>query len=318
MDSLWGRKKSRGRQSSISDLNEVSVPYDRLAPSPRSPVPVGTVSQGLRNPSFISAPITNPTLTSNGTELNKFAQQKTRIERERAYEQYHTNRPRSPSVISTADSSTLYSDAGPSSSSKTHTPQSSRLRRSEAASSSSSHGRTTSMSDFGPYPYQPKCPLPTNTSSAGSANRMSTSTTRSETHRNSKYAPSVVSSDAGSHLSHFYHPHRHHAHDGFDFPRPDTDEEIEVLFESVMRNRGSGTASLPNLSIDQKWHMVYNDWQIRYKDEKANEQARKQQPEAAAILPQSPEWYIQKFLHKTITAAQTSNLLVSLRNKEIA
>ena len=62
MDSLFGRKKGRPRQGSVTgDLSERSVPYDRLPSSPRAPVPVANTTQGIR--SQISAPITNPTLT---------------------------------------------------------------------------------------------------------------------------------------------------------------------------------------------------------------------------------------------------------------
>src|ERR1700750_1843172 len=100
MDSIFGRKRAKTRQSSISgfaELNEsASAPYDKL-PSPRSPLPVGTISQGI-TAGFISAPITNPTLTTDGTELNKFAMQRSKAEREKAYELHANHRPASPST----------------------------------------------------------------------------------------------------------------------------------------------------------------------------------------------------------------------------
>ena len=117
MDTFFGKKKNRPRQSSAStnELSERSVPYHKLGPPSRSPVTVNTVSQGLRsNPgAVISAPMTNPTLTADGTELNKFAMAKQRADRERVYRDASPfGRPGSPSTsISTADSSTLYNDS---------------------------------------------------------------------------------------------------------------------------------------------------------------------------------------------------------------
>ena len=53
-------------------------------------IPVGTVSQGLHTStsgSTISAPITNPTLMSDGTERYPYAMQKSKSEHERVYGQ---------------------------------------------------------------------------------------------------------------------------------------------------------------------------------------------------------------------------------------
>lgn len=80
-------------------------------------------------------------------------------------------------------------------------------------------------------------------------------------------------------------------------------------------------SNLSNLSIDQKWHIVYNSEHIRWKDEKLREEQAKKQSEsgqAASIVENTPEWYIQKFLTKTITAKQASSLLVSLRSGELS
>jgi cytokinesis protein len=66
--------------------------------------------------------------------------------------------------------------------------------------------------------------------------------------------------------------------------------------------------------------MVYNDMQIRWKEEKQREEQSRKQNEAGqsgAILTESPEWYIKRFLDKTITAKQAGSLLVSLRSKEL-
>jgi cytokinesis protein len=119
-----------------------------------------------------------------------------------------------------------------------------------------------------------------------------------------------------SHLSQFYH--RHHQSGIFQFPRPETDEEIELLFENVKRTRD--LTVLPNISVDQKWHMVYSDMQIRWKEEKQwEEQSRKQNEtgQSVAIMSATPEWYIKRFLDKTITAKQAGSLLVSLRSKAL-
>ncbi len=322
MDTIFGRRKGRPRQSSLSgrELGESSVPYDKLGPPPSSPLPVGTVSQGLRGGSYISAPITNPTLTPNGTELNKFAMSRSRAERERAYEDYaQNNRPGSPSTVS--DSATLYTDSTSSLPSKAQNPQTSRMRRSEASSTSSGR-RSPSMSDFGQYPHSNGSsypPLPT-ASSSGTTRPMSTATTRSD-NRYSRHAPSLSGSESGSHVSHFYHPHRQThgtSHDDAQFPRPETDEEIEALFENVKRTRD--LTDMPSLSLDQKWHMVYNDWQIRRREERARDDQSRRQTETGqpiAILRETPEWYIQKFLNKTITPKQAGSLLVSLRSKEL-
>ena len=77
---------------------------------------------------------------------------------------------------------------------------------------------------------------------------------------------------------------------------------------------------LPKLTIDQKWHIVYSDEQLRWKEEKqVEEQARRQMESGAppSIIEGTPEWYIKKFLDKTITAKQAGGLQVSLRGKEV-
>lgn len=305
MDSIFGRKNKlhKPRQPSVSDLADRSVPYDRLAPSPRSP-------NFATN--FISAPITNPTLTPNGTELNKFAMARAKKERADAYDTFAT--ASSASSVSTNDSSTLYTDSLPSPSKTTN------FRRSEASFTSSSGLRSPAMSDFAQFP--PPTPNSVYNFAPGSPSvatmrPVSGMTTRSD-NRTSKYAPSFTSSDSShSHLPHF-HLHRQSNGDDFNFPRPETDEEIEALFENVKRTRDLG--DLPNLPIEQKWHMVYNDYHIRWKEDKAREdQARRQvdSGQPAPIMNDSPEWFIRKFLDKTITPKQAGSLLVSLRSKEL-
>lgn len=306
MDSLFGRKKARPRQSSVSlqDLNERSVPYDKLSAPSRSPMTVGTINQGLKG---ISAPNTNPALTNSGTELNKFTMQRSKLERDNLYERHL--RQESLSESNSRDSLTLYSDPNEVTSSRIPSPHpSTQVHRSEASSSSS---RSENMVDFGQYPVSQLY--------TSFATVRPTSAVSSRSDSNRKYTPSLASPEGGphqSHLSQFYH--RHHQSEIFQFPRPDTDEEIERLFENVKRTRD--LAVLPNLSVDQKWSMVYNDVQIRWKEEKQREEQSRKQNEAGqsgAILTESPEWYIKRFLDKTITAKQAGSLLVSLRSKEL-
>jgi cytokinesis protein len=74
------------------------------------------------------------------------------------------------------------------------------------------------------------------------------------------------------------------------------------------------------LPIEQKWHMVYNDYHIRWKEERAREDQVRKQAESgqpAPIMHESPEWFVRKFLDKTITPKQAGSLLVSLRSKEL-
>ena len=306
MASIFGRKKGRPRQSSVSvqDLNERSVPYDQTTPA-RSPIAVSTFSQGIRG---ISAPNTNPALTDSGTELNKFAMQRSKLERDRAYE-LHSRQDSPTTSTSTTDSSTLYDGStGSLNSPKTPIPhpQTERVRRSEAPSTRSQNmdfGQNTSQG------YSPSTMRPT-----------SGMTSRSETTRNSRYASSVTSSETGSHHSH--NPFHHHRHDSesFNFPRPENDDDIEVLFDKVMRTRGDPKGTADNLSIEQKWELVRNDERIRWKEQKQRgEQSRKQQEtgQVAAVIQDSPQWYIQKFMDRTITPKQAGSLLVSLRSKEL-
>lgn len=309
MDSLFGRKKGRPRQSSLStqqDLSDRSIPYDKLGPPPRSPLPVATMSQGFRG---ISAPNTNPTLTASGTEFNNYALQRSR---DRLYEPQGYGPPGSPSTtVSTADSSMLSEGSLPSSSSKqlSQTPQSSRVRLSEA--STSSGVRSPHMADFGHF-------SSASTSSA-TIRPTSTTTTRSEANRASKYAASLSSSESGTHHSLFYHTrgNNHTSSSSFCFPRPDTDEEIETMFEEIKRDRDLG--ELPELSVEQKWHMVYNAEHIRWKEEKSREESNRRHHENGppSTIVNTPEWYIKKFLDKTVTPKDASSLQVSLRSREV-
>jgi cytokinesis protein len=308
MDTLFSRRKQRPRNSSLSgqDLAD-SVPYDRL-PSTRSPLTVGTISQGLRgtpSTSVISAPLTNPTLTAHGTDLNSNFQnlQRSRLERDRANTASTGNRP--DSSFSTADSSTLYNESVVSFTGKRpKTPASHhKLRKSEA--STSSGRRSPSGSEFGSIPV-PASPSVSNTTLRA---------THAPDNPSSRFSSATVHSDShSSHLSHIFH--KQHTEE-FDFPRPDNDEDIEALFARVAQQRD--LHNMDNLHIDQKWNIVFAAEQMRWQDEKnRGEQARKQGETGQAGISgeRSPEWYIRKFMDGTITAKQASSVWVSLRGHE--
>jgi hypothetical protein len=106
--------------------------------------------------------------------------------------------------------------------------------------------------------------------------------------------------------------------DDFNFPRPDDDAEIEAFFENVVRTRD--LSNLPPLTIEQKWNMVEMDERLRWKDEKAREEQAKKVPEQSRtgmIEERSPEWYLRKFVERSITPKDASGLLVSLRGQEV-
>ena len=144
----------------------------------------------------------------------------------------------------------------------------------------------------------------------------SVATTRSDTTRSSRQTPSI--SPFEPHHHHLSNLYKHAPNEEFSFPRPENDEEIEMLFENIMRMRG--LEDIPHLSIDQKWHIVYNDEQMRWVDERRREEQSRKQNEtgqAAAFIEGTPEWYIKKFMDRTITPKQASSLQVSLRSKEM-
>lgn len=149
----------------------------------------------------------------------------------------------------------------------------------------------------------------------------SIATSRSgESSRQSRVSPSLSPLESQHpHLSSLSsHLHRLAPADEFYFPRPD-DEQIEAMFQNIMRSRG--LEDLPNLSLDQKWSMVWSDEQLRWKEERQREeQIRKQHTspgQPASFVEGSPEWYIKKFLDKTITPKQATGLGVSLRSKDV-
>jgi cytokinesis protein len=66
--------------------------------------------------------------------------------------------------------------------------------------------------------------------------------------------------------------------------------------------------------------MVESDERLRFNEEKAREEQAKKVPEQSRpgmIEERSPEWYIVKFMDRTITPKDASGLLVSLRGHEL-
>ncbi|KAH8980829.1 armadillo-type protein [Lactarius hatsudake] len=311
MDTLFGRKKSRQRQSSISGQDLRSVPYDRVLPGP--PIAVARPTAAAS----ISAPTTNPTLTTNGTDLNLRTLQRTRAERERAYAAANAPLPRSgsPSSSLVTDESSVRHSESPDFVSVPPTPSTPRkLRQSGSSSGRRSPSNHDSIQSLPPIPPTPLSPPTSSAASATSVTLrpMSSSSTRSD-NRSSRYTFQSESHSSHSH-HHFPHFHRHGTMDDFNFPRPDNDAEIEALFENIVRTRDLG--KLPPLSIDQKWNMVESDERIRWRDEKKAKKVP-EQSRPGGFEEGSPEWYLSKFLENSITPKGASGLLVSLRGHEV-
>jgi cytokinesis protein len=120
-----------------------------------------------------------------------------------------------------------------------------------------------------------------------------------------------------SQISHLYHQAKHGS-ETFHFPRPEDDETIEELFKQVVRTRELG--DLNNMTIEQKWQLVFSDEQLRWKEQLQREEQERKQAEkgqALAIVEGSPQWYIKKFLDRTITPKQAQSLMVSLRGNQM-
>jgi cytokinesis protein len=212
MDTIFGRKKSRLRQSSLPSQDLHSVPYDSVTPGP--PVPVSRQAVV----SNISAPITNPTLTTNGKNLNVHSMQRSRAARELVYAATATSTSRSSSPhasIVTDDSSTLYSESADSISNPP-IPSARKLRQSGSSSGRRSPSSHDSFHSLPPIPATatPSSP-PTHPSASGTLRPSSSSTTRSD-NRSSRSTFQTEPHSSHSH-HHFPHLHRHTTLD-FDFP----------------------------------------------------------------------------------------------------
>jgi len=346
MDSIFGRKKQRPRQSSIteSDLGGRSIPYDRLAPSAK--IPTSPMSPSFGRGNGISAPITNPTLTDEGTDLNFRQLQKAKAQRDRVYDAHYprdvattgerlkqreqpqlqpdlsvsppeeSSRIRSISDMSVSSSTLAGSLAYP-------TP-----RRKEVSSDVTLSPSTTksTMVDFGAYSPTPGPSFERLNSTAQTQRPSSSRTTDASTIR-PRYASSVTSNGSdhttgSSHLRDVPIPgvrQSFHPIEEFHFPRPENPEEIETMFEQVQsRLEVDGSA----LGLEQKWLLVYSDAQIRWKEERMRQaQQRKSAAQGTSVQPvyikDTPEWYLKKFMDQTITAKHVAGLTVSLRTSPV-
>lgn len=75
-----------------------------------------------------------------------------------------------------------------------------------------------------------------------------------------------------------------------------------------------------DLSLDQKWNLVHSDEQLKWREIRQQEEAARKQADSGAppaLIEQSPEWYLRKFMDNTITSKQAGSLMVSLRSKEV-
>jgi hypothetical protein len=212
------------------------------------------------------------------------------------------------SVSGTVTNHKVYDTSSPSAPSSRRTPQ---KAVSPGRRSPSSHDSSHSLTPISATA-TPSSPPP-HPSASTTLRPSSPSTVRSD----ERSLPSTFQTGPHSFHSHqhFPPPHRHTTPD-FDFPRP-SDEEIEARFQIVIRTRD--LSNLPPLTIDQKWGMVESDEQLRFNEKARGEQAKKvlEQSRSGTIEERSPEWYLVKFINKTITPKDASGLLVSLRGYEL-
>jgi len=326
MDTFFGRKKSRPRNPSVSgqDLDERSVPYDRTTPA-RSPIPVGTMSQALRSPN-ISAPITNPTLTATGTELNKTAMLRKRREREQDYGPNGQGAFPPPSSSSARSSEASFS--GSSIPSYTTT---SRRMNDNSPTGTYPPPRSPAMTDFGQIPggsgTTPTTPNsrypPFNATTSTAYRPSSISTNRSAPDRNSRYSGDSPHDSILPHLSAHLHLHNRHSsvEEPQPVPRPENDEEVESLFERVRARLGINDAS--NITIEQKWSIVQSDEMARQREARKKQNDIKRQtatgqPVTQVVTKDSPSWYLKKFMDMSVTTKHVQSLAVSLRTMPIA
>lgn len=329
METLFGRKKTRSRQVS-AELNERSVPYERVTPGSRAPLPIGTLSNGQRNtvyPNEISAPLQNPTLTANGTEMNLSTTQPKRAQRDTRQSE-GSQRPTSPPVSMYSARSMSSNATGSDTRSTRHTVDSS---MSSGASSTtptspyttSSHrlrdrdiegtpkGRFSGLGEFGSQASMNLDRFPYNGATVRPA---SMATSRSDASRASRFPSVVLNSEHLSINGVPHHPPKYTSalEEEFHFPRPKTSRDIESMFDEVQATRNiSNLKQLNDLSIEHKWLMVYNDELERWREEK------RRMTEGNRQAKDSPEWFLKKFMDQTIQPRQIASLAVSLRTMPV-
>jgi cytokinesis protein len=355
MDSLFSRSKklTKSNRPSItaSELSERSVPYER-AGAGRMPIQVGTVSQGLRAAGVISAPITNPTLTQDGTDLNIHSGARLRMERELAYGELSA-------ALSGDDLQSQSRDGSTSTPNKKHSSTKSfgessaggyfsggrRKGDSDTASSSTPYSGRGNMVDFGAYPISPAGS--SRTSNLPSSGSMTTAvgdqlSGMDPTHV--RYPSSILSNGSdtiGSVASHLRERLPEKVKDSlqnlrvsyygavdsvtspggeFNLPRPADPQEIEYMFERVRQERDMGDSV--NMTLEQKWGIVHAHEQDRWiqqkrKDAQIRRNAAMGNGQSVMISKDTPEWYMKKFMDQTITAKHVGSLTVSLRTLPI-
>lgn len=337
MDSIFGRKKAnRNRVTSLSndpELDERAIPYDKLTSFGRPPIPVSP--SGRPTASMISAPMTNPTLTAEGTDLNIHGG--LLRDRRRTPESSVTDGDWSGTTLATNGAgpsrNTITSESRVSLNTVSSGGSRSKERRRETDNSSVVSGTTSysthhtpgsptksgNTGDFGNLS-PPSSPRP-----ASNHRPTSSATLKSDFYRLSaaaaaKYGPSfaTAASDFGSHLAHIHLPHRNN--EEFVFPRPENPHDIETMFAQVKATRGMPENFNPNL--DAKWTLVYQHELSRWEDERRKMSEAKRQT-ALGVVPgnsyskDSPEWYLKKFMDMTINAKHVASLAVSLRTLPI-
>lgn len=94
------------------------------------------------------------------------------------------------------------------------------------------------------------------------------------------------------------------------------------MFERVRSERDIGEAT--NMTMEQKWGIVYAHEQDRWNNLKRKEAMIKKAAagsgdgKAIAVYSKdTPEWYLKKFMDQTITAKHVGSLTVSLRTLPI-
>lgn len=332
MDSLFRRKeKHRTRQSSQSSTDVGGVPYDKLSQSGKSPIPVATLGPNLRQSAGnvnISAPITNPTLTNEGTDLNYGRPGKAVVSgsgwmempvpepyRPNGYNGSSSMSPGSPPTqgnTSWAGSPSPFNvDPATSSASLASSRASNRSDISSNASSimatpgPSRTRRTAGSSDTTSVVTSPR-PAP-------SATVRPASNASKADYRLSGYAPSTSSTTSDSHHSY----HSHHSgiskllHRDEEQPPP---EELDQMFYEVLQARGMSDGDMAKVDPETRWKLVQEHRRMEGRGKRGTVTGPGQvgPPEQG-----SPEWYLKKLVDGTITPKDVSGLGVSLRTGSI-
>ena len=350
MDSLFGRSKKLTKpnrpSTAASELSERSVPYER-AGAGRMPMQVGTVSQGLRAVGVISAPITNPTLTQDGTDLNIHSGIRLRTERETSQGDSSTvvsgdDQLRDGPTSPTTKKNSIAKSLGENSSKGGYFSGGRRKGDSDTAGSITPYSSRGNMGDFGAYSISPTSSsrtsnLPSSRSVATTSGASDHSFGVDATHV--RYPSSILSTGAdtvGSMASHIrdqlpekvkesLHNLRQSYYGtvdaltspggDFNLPRPENPQEIEHMFERVRQERDIGDAT--NMTLEQKWGIVHAHELDRWKRDTQIRKSAAMGNGQPLIPKDTPEWYMKKFMDQTITAKHVGSLTVSLRTLPI-